>query len=143
MLMSAHDNISYTIQAAMDRADHNSSGIPLGRYRSMFDANQGLPPAELQTFANECGMTVEPMASFTVERWANMIRIHGALGVGVRMPFLHIRVNVAMFGDGTSFGTKVVIHDPNGGRRYEEPFLTFVERYEAAAGVNNPQIFHY
>ena len=143
MLMSAHDNMSYPIDAAMDRADHNPTGNPRGYYRTLFDNNQGLPPSEVEIFAIACGMRTEPMVNFTISRWAALIRQSGDLGVGVRMPFLHIRVIIGMYGDGTSFGTKMVVHDPDGGRRYEELFRTFLQRYEGAAGTNNPQIFHY
>ena len=73
-----------------------------------------------------------------------MMSRSGAIGVVGLMPFLHIRVITEMRGDGSVFGTFVTVHDPGVARPYTEAFISFSEKYEAAANVNYrmDQIWH-
>ena len=49
-----------------------------------------------------------------------------------------------MKGDGSVFGTFFTVHDPGKTAAYTESFITFTERYEAAATVSDrmDQIWH-
>ncbi len=69
---------------------------------------------------------------------------HGACGVVGLTPFLHIRVITEMKGDGSVFGTFFTVHDPGRDRPYKEAFISFSEKYEAAAYVDHrmDQIWH-
>ena len=73
-----------------------------------------------------------------------MMAQHGAIGVVGLTPFLHIRVISEMKGDGSVFGTFFTVHDPGRDRPYVEAFISFSEKYEAAAYVDHrmDQIWH-
>jgi hypothetical protein len=141
MLMSARDRSSYSIKTAMGKAD---AVDPTDGYVRMFETNKGLPPGRTTPFTRACGLHVGPAASFTVEGFGRLMRSHGALGIVGLSPFLHIRVVTKMGGDGTVFGTRLHVLDPGTARPYDEVFITFMERYESAAGVNTrmDQIWH-
>ena len=49
-----------------------------------------------------------------------------------------------MKGDGSVFGTFFTVHDPGRDRPYVEAFISFSEKYEAAAYVDHrmDQIWH-
>jgi hypothetical protein len=141
MLMSARDRTSYSIRTAMGKAD---AVDPTDGYVNMFDTNTGLAPARTGPFTRACGLRVGPAASFSVAGFANLMRADGALGIVGLSPFLHIRVITRMSGDGTVFGTRMMVLDPGTARPYDEIFITFTERYEAAAGIDARmhQIWH-
>lgn len=141
MLMSARDRSSYSIRTAMGKADRVD---PTDGYVNMFDTNTGLPPNRTGPFTRACGLRVGPAASFSVQGFARLMRANGALGIVGLSPFLHIRVITKMSGDGTVFGTRMLVLDPGTSKPYEEVFITFTERYEAAAGVSArmDQIWH-
>ena len=65
MLISARDHMSYSISAAMQRADAADLGYG---YLNMFNNNVGLPPADTRRYTRALGLKVGPAASFTVAR---------------------------------------------------------------------------
>ena len=73
-----------------------------------------------------------------------MMQRSGAIGVVGLTPFLHIRVITEMRGDGSVFGTFFTVHDPGKTMPYTEVFVSFSEKYEAAAYVDHrmDQIWH-
>jgi hypothetical protein len=142
MLVAARDKVFTTIEMVMNTADANDPGYA---YLAMYQANIGLPPQDVGRYTRSIRLNVGPAISFTVGGWASLIRSKGATGVVALTPFLHIRVITQMTGDGTVFGTRMLVHDPDKAAPYSEVFLTFAQRYEAAAG--NPgsgyhQIWH-
>ena len=76
--------------------------------------------------------------------WQSLMLRAGAVGVIGLSPFLHIRVVTEIKGDGSVFGTFLTIHDPGRSAPYTEAFITFTERYEAAASINDrmDQVWH-
>ncbi|MEO8269672.1 MAG: papain-like cysteine protease family protein, partial [Aureliella sp.] len=141
MLISARDRMSYTITAAMQRAD---AADPIYGYLKMFNSNTGLPPADTGRYTRALGLRVGPAASFNVQGWRSLLSSHGAIGVVGLSPFLHIRVITEMRGDGTVFGTNFTVHDPGRSVPYSELFINLAERYEAAADIDHKmdQIWH-
>lgn len=96
------------------------------------------------SYTRALGLKVGPAASFSVAGWRGLLASHGAIGVVGLSPFLHIRVITEMQGDGTVFGTNFTVHDPGRSVPYNELFINFAERYEAAADINHKmdQIWH-
>lgn len=141
MLISARDFMSYSINAAMQRADAADPGYG---YLNMFNNNIGLPPADTRRYTRALGLKVGPAASFTVGGWRGLLSANGAIGVVGLSPFLHIRVITEMRGDGTVFGTYFTVHDPGRSVPYSELFINFAERYEAAADIDHKmdQLWH-
>ena len=104
----------------------------------------GLPPADTGQYTRSLGLRVGPAACFPVRGWQGLMGRVGAVGVVGLSPFLHIRVISEMKGDGSVFGTFFTVHDPGKTAAYTESFMTFTERYEAAATVSDrmDQIWH-
>lgn len=141
MLVAARDRVSVAIETVMQTADANDPGQG---YLNMFRANQGLPPANTGRYTRAIGMRVEPPINFSLVGWRNQLQQNGAIGVVGLSPFLHIRVISELKGDGSVFGSFVTVHDPGMATPYKEVFVTFAQRYEAAATVNDrmDQIWH-
>ncbi len=141
MLVAARDRMSLPIERVMATADVNDPGFG---YLSMFQNNQGLPPGDTGRYTRAIGLRVAPPVNFTVAGWRSTMQQHGALGVVGLSPFLHIRVISEMKGDGTVFGTFMTVHDPGDAAPYTEVFVTFAQRYESAANINDrmDQIWH-
>ncbi|MCK9373004.1 MAG: hypothetical protein M0P91_07385 [Sulfuricurvum sp.] len=140
MMLSWHDNATYTIQTAMDTAG--------AKYRTMFDNNVGLPGAEHDAFASACGLTAEPPMSYTISGLRSLIENHGPLiAVADEAPgalwAIHARVIRGIYGDGTVDGTFLRINDPAGGRQYTESFRAFAKKFEEVAYAPRLQIMHY
>jgi hypothetical protein len=142
MLVAARDRTFVTIPQVMATADSNDAH-PTG-YATMFTMNIGLPPADTGRYTQAIGLRVGPPVNFTVAGWLALLRAKGPIGVVGLSPFLHIRVISQMAGDGSVFGTRVLVHDPAVSTPYNEIFLTFAQRYESAAGVNSKmnQLWH-
>lgn len=141
MLVAARDRMSVEIETVMRRADAHDAGPG---YLNMYRNNQGLPPPDTGRYTQAIGLHVGPPVNFTVNGWRNLLAHHGAIGVVGLSPFLHIRVVTELIGDGSVFGTFFTVHDPGEMEPYEEVFVTFAQRYEAAATVNQRmhQIWH-
>lgn len=141
MLVSARDKICQPVEAVMRVADRNDPGYG---YLNMYENNQGLPPADTGRYTRAIGLRVGPAACFPVAGWRNLMQQNGAIGVVGLTPFLHIRVITEMKGDSSIFGTFFTVHDPGRSTPYQESFMSFTERYEAAATVDSrmDQIWH-
>ncbi|HSW08390.1 papain-like cysteine protease family protein [Aquabacterium sp.] len=141
MLVAARDRASVMIETVMKTADANDPGPG---YLNMFNTNQGLPPANTGRYTRSIGMRVEPPINFSLPGWRDQLLHHGAIGVVGLSPFLHIRVISELIGDGSVFGSFVTVHDPGMALPYKEVFVSFAQRYEAAATVNDrmDQIWH-
>ncbi|MBW2690698.1 MAG: hypothetical protein JRC99_12295, partial [Deltaproteobacteria bacterium] len=140
MMTSWKDKVSYTIETAMDKAG--------ATYRTMFDANQGLPAADHEAFATACGMSGEPPMCYTVSGLRGLIEDHGPIiAVADEAPgalwAIHARVVRGIYGDGTVDGTFLRINDPAGGRQYTESFRAFSKKYEEVADAPRLQIMHF
>jgi hypothetical protein len=141
MLVGARDRTSVTIEAVMQTADANDPGLG---YLSMYQTNRGLTPSDTGRYTRSIGLKVGPPINFSLPGWRNQIQHHGAIGVVGLSPFLHIRVISELNGDGSVFGSFVTVHDPGRAAPYQEVFVTFAQRYEAAATVDDrmDQIWH-
>lgn len=129
MMRSWKQQQSLDIRAAAAAVDE--------RYGVRVDNNQGLPSSEFGAFIAAAGMQVQPMMNLTVEGWVGLLRAKGLLWVGTLNSIgpgagLHSRIIEAMSGDGSVDGTRMHIIDPAGGRRYQESFRIFIEKYEGA-----------
>lgn len=149
MLVGARDRACKPIEQVMRTADAADPGyvpaVGINGYLALFNTpTRGLPPGDTRRYTRALGLRVGPAASFTVQGWQSMMSRSGAIGVVGLMPFLHIRVITEMRGDGSVFGTFVTVHDPGAARPYTEAFISFSEKYEAAANVNYrmDQIWH-
>jgi hypothetical protein len=149
MLVAARDRRCVTIESVMDTADANDPGyVPfpgINGYMALFNTpTQGLPPGDTGRYTRSIGLKVGPAACFPVRGWTALMSRVGAVGVVGLSPFLHIRVITEIKGDGSVFGTFFTVHDPGRAAPYTESFITFTERYEAAASVNDrmDQIWH-
>lgn len=141
MLVRARDRSTATIEAVMQTADANDPGLG---YLNMYQTNKGLTPSDTGRYTRAIGLKVGPPINFSLQGWRNEIQHHGAIGVVGLTPGLHIRVISELMGDGSVFGTFVTVHDPGRMAPYKEVFVTFAQRYEAAATVNDrmDQIWH-
>ncbi len=149
MLVSARDRMCRSIETVMRTADMSDPGYTpfpgINGYRALFNSgNVGLPPHDTRRYTRAIGLQVGPAASFTVQGWQAMMSRSGALGVVGLTPGLHIRVVSEMKGDGSVFGTFFTVHDPAKPQPYVEPFVSFSDKYEAAAYVDHrmDQIWH-
>ena len=149
MLVSARDRMSRTIDSVMRIADGNDPGyVPaagINGYLALFNTpTHGLPPPDTGRYTRAIGLRVGPAASFNVRGWQSLMNQVGAVGVVGLTPFLHIRVVSEIKGDGSVFGTFLTVHDPGTARPYTEAFISFTEKYEAAAQVNHrmDQLWH-
>jgi nucleoid-associated protein YgaU len=107
------------------------------KYGVMVEKNQALPTAEFTPFLRAARMSHESMASLPIQEWHNLLKWHGLLWVGTlgvvnRGTYLHSRIVEGMRGNGSADSTWVKIVDPENGRRYEETFSNFINRYEGA-----------
>jgi hypothetical protein len=149
MLVSARERKCKTIESVMQMADANDPGyVPVpgvNGYQALFGSPaQGLPPPDTRRYTRSIGLQVGPPACFPVRGWQALMLRAGAVGVIGLSPFLHIRVVTEIKGDGSVFGTFLTIHDPGRSAPYTEAFITFTERYEAAASINDrmDQVWH-
>ncbi len=148
MLVAARDRQCKPIEAVMAVADANDPGyIPfpgiLG-YMALFNTpTQGLPPGDTGRYTRSIGLRVGPAACFPVNGWASLMSRVGAVGVVGFTVLAHSRHH-RNERDGSVFGTFFTVHDPGQNAPYTEAFITFTERYEAAAGINDrmDQIWH-
>jgi hypothetical protein len=91
MMMSWHDQQSYTIDAAMAKRG--------SKWATRFANNQGLKVLDHAAFANDAGMTYEQLQCYPAEGWEEMLRDYGPLAVVTADPY-HARIMVGISGDG-------------------------------------------
>jgi hypothetical protein len=98
--------------------------------------NQGMPSTEFGAFLQDARMQHQPMGNLTIDDWATLLRTHGLLWIGASVNMqphtgLHSRILEAIIGTGQPESTRMQIIDPAGGKRYTEPFMAFLAKYEA------------
>ncbi len=117
------------------------------KYGVMVDANQALPGTEFRPFIRKAGMQLEQMASYPLSTWVSWLQTHGLLWCGtlnLDSSGRHSRIVEGVSGTGQANTTYFHIIDPDGGRRYLEPFSLFLQRYENAVGTDEYyQIRHF
>ncbi|HYZ22250.1 MAG TPA: papain-like cysteine protease family protein [Rhodopila sp.] len=107
------------------------------KYGVLVDHNEALPSDEFGPFIAEAQMAVEPMMNLTINGWLHLLRAKGLLWVGSLNSLgpgagLHSRIIEGMSGDGSVDHTLMHIMDPDGGRKYQESFRVFIDKYEGA-----------
>ncbi len=130
MMLSWHDNVCYTIQAAMDHAGN--------MYRQQFDGDQGLAGSQKPAFLSTLGMRSEPPQDYAAEGLASLLRAYGPLWVTTdEAPdqnfAIHARVLTGISGDGTPDGTLLQINDPADGMPHTETLNVFQQKFDKVA----------
>ncbi len=83
--------------------------------------SKGMHPEDTKVF-KAWGMKWEPPMCYTVQGFADLMIRHGPMWVAGNPKAPHVRVLIAMKGDGTADGTNFTINDPAGGRSYKQSF---------------------
>lgn len=142
MAMSWKDELSYTIEGAMDSLR--------GDFRQIYESNSGLAPDRIQDFSLSTGMTVEYQRCETPESILQLLESYGPLIIiadedSSASFAVHARIITGIYGGGQASDTYLKIVDPNGGTTYDELFEDFVFKYEAMADATgwNLQMMHY
>jgi Papain-like cysteine protease AvrRpt2 len=131
MMRSWQVRQSQTVEAFLD-----SLG---GDWRTRYDKNEGLSPADFRVFMAAVGLTETPPQSFTPQGLARLLRAGPVLTVGddgVRTnKVVHVRIVTQMKGDGTPSGTQVIAADSASGTELPFDFVTFARNLEAPEPV--------
>lgn len=90
----------------------------------------GLHPEDTKVF-RAWGMKWEPPMCYSVQGFADLMKRHGPMWVAGNPKAPHVRVLIAMKGDGTPDKTNFTINDPAGGRRYKQSFKKVMGNMEA------------
>ncbi len=142
MIMSWNDEVSYSIEGAMDSLGDD--------FRDMFEDNTGLAADRMQDFADATGMTVEYQACETPESILRLLENYGPIIIiddedSSGNFAVHARIIKGIYGDGDADNTYLKIVDPNQGQEYDESFEDFASKYEAMADAQgwNLQMMHY
>ncbi|MCA9063095.1 MAG: peptidoglycan-binding protein [Planctomycetaceae bacterium] len=119
------------------------------QWLARYDANRGLPWVQGQQFYKAAGLSTEPLQSFPVSRWSELLRAHGPLLLDTLNNSLgggHVRVLYGVQGDGSPRGTTMLILDPWRGADYGESYEKFIAKYEGVASqpvLRTALIAHY
>ncbi|MGA7980001.1 MAG: papain-like cysteine protease family protein [Chromatiaceae bacterium] len=118
------------------------------KWLSNFDANKGLSWTETAAFYRAAGMRVEPLMSFPVSEWGEMLRNYGPLtihGLNNSLGGGHVRMLYGIQGDGNPQTTTMLILDPWHGADYGEAYEKFIAKYEGAGAQagRTAQIGHF
>lgn len=118
------------------------------RWLTNFDNNNLLLWSETTNFYRDAGLRVEPLMSFPIEAWSQMLRRHGPLavhGLNNSLGGGHVRMLYGVRGDGDPLTTMMLILDPWHGRDYGESYEKFMAKYEGggAQGGRTAQIGHF
>lgn len=143
MLVSWRRQQSLTIEDALAQAGQH--------WLDMYRANTGLPGDEHGTFFAAAGLIAEPLQSFSVDGWEQLLRNYGPVIVTANEApgkawAMHARVITGIRGDGTAENTQFTIVDPNGGRTYQESIAVFIPKYEdeiRRTGDSRIQVAHW
>jgi N-acetylmuramoyl-L-alanine amidase/uncharacterized protein YycO len=145
MLISWRDQASYPISAVCDMGGSN--------FRSIFDADTGLPRDQKPAFLAKLPLCEEPPANYLPDAYLRMLQSYGALWVTTDVGnsgnvAIHARVMTGIYGDGSPDNTFVWLIDPADGQRHNESFRHFAATFEQIArdvGANEPlwvQVVH-
>jgi len=102
-----------------------------------FTNNNGLSRSLTARFYREANMYTEPMQSYPLSEWSEMLRAYGPITIHAVTNSLaggHVRIIYGVTGDGTPRGTQILIIDPWNGRRYTETYEKFLAKYEGGGG---------
>lgn len=150
MLTSWKNNQSYSIESVMDWLGSD--------FRSIYDADTGLPGEKNKEWADANGMTIEYERCETPDSILSLLENYGPLIViddennnlsdsqNNRLWCVHARIIKGIEGD-TDDADNVLLNivDPASGTSYQEKFTDFESKYEAMAGAGNYNILmmHY
>lgn len=143
MMVSWHDNASYTIEQVMDMAGQV--------YRDKFTSDQGLASSEKADFLAALGLQGEPPMDYTVDGLLSLLQSYGPLWATTDEDpsedfAIHARIITGMSGDGSVDGTFLQINDPADGQQHNESFREFAQKFDQVAGPGGDlriQIVHY
>lgn len=155
-LAQGHDQLCWAYTYAMMNSWKRQQSVDArqlvadvgSKWLANFDANHGLNWADTSTFYSNAGMRVEPLMSFPIPVWTEMLRTYGPLAVhGLNSALLggHVRMLYGVQGDGEPRTTTMLIMDPWHGAEYGEPFERFMAKYEGAGAQEGrtAQIAHF
>ena len=89
-------------------------------YTQQFNSS-GLHPEDTKVF-KYWGLTWDAPMCYSVQGFADMLKAYGPVWLAGNSRAPHVRVVIGMTGDGTPDGTKLIINDPAGGKRYTRSF---------------------
>ncbi|MEQ1868665.1 MAG: papain-like cysteine protease family protein [Vicinamibacterales bacterium] len=129
MIAGWRDRTSIDPKAVADRVQYNYEKGLFGTDREVFNA---------------WGLVAEPLQSYSVEGYRQMLERYGPLWVSSAVPSTHIRVITGIDGDGTPGGTYLYINDPwqagmtnfalpNEGNQYAITYQDFEQQLETLA----------
>jgi len=118
------------------------------KWLTNFDRNRGLGWSETTAFYRDAGMRVEPLMSFPISEWAEMLKSYGPLsihGLNNSLGGGHVRMLYGIQGDGNPRSTTMLILDPWRGADYGESYEKFMAKYEGAGAQagRTAQIGHF
>lgn len=118
------------------------------KWVTKFDNNNQLAWSETSDFYRNAGMQVEPLMSFPIEAWAEMLRSYGPLsihGLNNSLGGGHVRMLYGVQGDGDPRTTTMLILDPWHGADYGEAYEKFMAIYEGGGAQTGrtAQIGHF
>lgn len=140
MLMSWHDQVSYSIETAMEIAGQE--------YAEMFSKSEGLPAEMHQQFAEACGMTIEYPQCYTHEGLYDLLVNHGPIIVITDEDTsgyfaIHARILKGIDANTVPDAVYLSLIDPASGTEYGENFEDFSSKFEAVDGAPRIQVMHY
>ena len=104
------------------------------RWLTNFDNNRGLSWGLTSTFYRNAGMRIEPLMSFPISQWRQMLMSYGPLAIhGLNNSLGGGQVRM-LYGiqDGVNMSTTMLILDPWRGADYGESYEKFIAKYEGA-----------
>ena len=117
------------------------------RWLSRFDGNQILLWVDTLAFFRAAGMRVEPLMSFPISDWVEMLKTYGPLvidGLNNSLGGGHVRMLYGVQGEGDPQATTMLILDPWNGTDYGESYEKFIAKYGGAAVQGRTaQIAHF
>lgn len=143
MLLSWRRQQSLTIEDALAQTGPH--------WLDLYKRNVGLPGKQHGDFFAAAGLMAEPLQSFSIEGWEQLLRNYGPVIITAnenpgKAWAMHARVLTAIKGDGTPEKTFFTIVDPNGGRTYQESIAVFIPKYEdeiRRTGDSRIQVAHW
>jgi hypothetical protein len=113
-----------------------------------FDANQTLSWTRTSSFYRDAKMRIEPMMSFQISEWTEMLKAYRPLalhGLNNSLSNGHVRMLYGVQGDGEPQTTTMLILDPWLGADYGEAYEKFLAKYEGGGAQvgRTAQIAHF
>lgn len=145
MMVSWRTNFQMDIRSAVGKVNP--------KYALLYDAGlrssanpRGLPANETAPFLRAANLNYEPMKNAIVSEWHNLLQTYGLIWVGTMNAIgpnagRHSRIIEGINGGGNHNDTFFSIIDPDGGRRYQESFMTFIQKYEDASPDPSEEYF--